>query len=178
MKIVFVRHTRVNVPPGTCYGWTDVPVADTFEAEAAVTKARLHTYGTFDAVFSSPLTRARLLAAYCGYPDATLDDRLKELNMGRWEMQRYEEIEDPFLQQWYDDYLHVSTPDGESFCQQFERVSSFINSLRHAPYRQVAVFAHAGIQVAASIFFKAFPFEEAWHHVTEFEYGGIVDYEL
>ena len=178
MRIVFVRHTRVAVAPGTCYGWTDVPVADTFEQEAAVTKGLLQAYGPFDAVFSSPLTRARLLASYCGYPDAILDDRLKELNMGRWEMQRYDDIVDPLLQQWYDDYLYVSTPDGESFLQQYQRVSNFITSLRQKPYRQVAVFAHAGIQVAASIFFKAFPFEEAWHHVSEYKYGGIIDYEL
>ena len=36
-----IRHTSVGVPKGTCYGWSDVPVADTFEAEAAETKRNL-----------------------------------------------------------------------------------------------------------------------------------------
>lgn len=36
-----IRHTSVGVPKGTCYGWSDVPVADTFEQEAAVTKENL-----------------------------------------------------------------------------------------------------------------------------------------
>ena len=34
MDIVLIRHTSVGVPKGTCYGWSDVPVADTFETEA------------------------------------------------------------------------------------------------------------------------------------------------
>ena len=59
MDIVLIRHTSVGVPKGTCYGWSDVPVAETFEQEAAVTKSNLGD-GAFDAVFSSPLTRAAL----------------------------------------------------------------------------------------------------------------------
>ena len=176
MNIVFVRHTRVNVPPGTCYGFTDVPLADTFEAEAAVTKARLDILGPCDAAFTSPLTRARRLADFCGYPDATLDDRLKELNMGRWEMQRYEDIHDGHIEEWYRDYLHVSTPGGESFMQQCERVASFLDELRTGDYRQVVVFAHAGILVAASIYAGLYPLEEAWHHISE--YGGLLSLQL
>lgn len=171
MKIVLIRHTRVDVAPGTCYGWTDVPVAKTFEAEAAVTKARLQLCGPFDAVYTSPLARARLLAAYCGYPDATPDDRLKEMNMGRWEMERYDDIDDPYLQQWYDDYLHLPTRDGESFTDQLARVSAFLDDLRQQPYRQVAVFAHAGVLVAATIYAGIYTLEEAWQHVPD--YGSL-----
>ena len=28
MDVILIRHTSVNVPKGTCYGWSDVPVAD------------------------------------------------------------------------------------------------------------------------------------------------------
>ena len=41
MDIIFIRHTSVNVPKGTCYGCTDVPLNDTFEQEAAVTKKHI-----------------------------------------------------------------------------------------------------------------------------------------
>lgn len=33
MKLYLVRHTRVDVPSGICYGQTDVPLADSFETE-------------------------------------------------------------------------------------------------------------------------------------------------
>ena len=66
MKVTLIRHTKVAVPEGTCYGWSDVALADTFEQEAAATKHNLQKNLPFDAIFSSPLTRARQLAAYCG----------------------------------------------------------------------------------------------------------------
>lgn len=114
MEVVLIRHTSVDVPKGTCYGWSDVPVAETFEHEAAETKAQLAAYTPFDAVFSSPLTRARKLATFCGYAHPEVDDRLKEMYMGDWEMQRYDEIEDGSLQQWYNDYMHLAATNGES----------------------------------------------------------------
>ena len=74
MKVYLIRHTAVDVPSGTCYGQTDVPLKSTFEAEAAQTLRNLN--GTlFDHVYSSPLSRARRLAGYCGYPDPECDDR-------------------------------------------------------------------------------------------------------
>ena len=52
----------------------------------------------FDRVYTSPLTSRRRLAAYCGYPHAIPDSRLKEMNFGEWEMQAWETIRDPHLQ--------------------------------------------------------------------------------
>ena len=41
MKLTFIRHTSVDVPKGTCYGQTDVPLRDTFLQEAAEVSIRL-----------------------------------------------------------------------------------------------------------------------------------------
>ena len=73
MEVILIRHTSVDVPKGTCYGQSDVPVATTFAEEAEVTRQKLEQYQPFDAVYASPLTRARLLAAYCGYPRPRLE---------------------------------------------------------------------------------------------------------
>ena len=35
MKITQIRHTRVAVETGICYGWSDVGVAPSFETEAS-----------------------------------------------------------------------------------------------------------------------------------------------
>ena len=171
MEVILIRHTSVDVPPGTCYGQSDVAVAATFEQEAAATKKELMQCGTIDKAYSSPLSRARKLAAYCGFPEAETDPRLLEMNMGDWEMQRYDDITDPYIQEWYSDYLHLPTPNGESFDMQLERVSRFLDDLRGKPYRRVAVFAHAGVLVSASIYAGLYTLETAWNHVTP--YGGI-----
>ena len=123
-----IRHTSVGVPKGTCYGWTDVPVADTFEQEAAETKRNLESMldnNKLDIVFSSPLTRARKLAAFCGYDNPVTDDRLKEMNMGDWEMMRYDDIEskDPAILKWYNDYMNLAATNGESYRMLYQRAS-------------------------------------------------------
>ena len=177
MKVTLIRHTRVAVPKGTCYGFTDVPVADTFEMEAASTRERLQTIistvGPIEVAYSSPLTRARCLAAYCGYVDAILDTRLKEMNMGQWEMRLYDEIAavDPHILDWYQDYMHLRTTGGESFPDLYRRVASFFDELRQKRYKHVAIFAHGGVLACAGIYGGLFPAQEAFNHMTD--YGGI-----
>lgn len=177
MQVTLVRHTRVDVAPGTCYGWTDVPLAPTFDAEAAAVLSRLQPLMPFDAVFSSPLHRARRLAAYCGYESPQVDDRLKEMNMGEWEMQRYDDITDPYLQQWYADYRHLPTPGGEGLPQLYARVSEFLDWLRQQPYRHVAIFAHGGVLVCAGVYGGCFTFDEAYEGLLP-PYGGLLHVTL
>lgn len=66
MKIVLVRHTSVGVRKGTCYGWSDVPLAESFPEEAQRTYETLRALvgkdenastlnNCFDAVYCSPL---------------------------------------------------------------------------------------------------------------------------
>ena len=175
MKVTLIRHTRVAVARGTCYGWSDVPLAETFEEEAAVTLHHIEGM-EFDKVYTSPLSRARLLASYCGYPDALSDDRLKEMNMGEWEMQRYDEIRDEALQRWYEDYMHLPATGGESFPMLYHRVASFLDQLRQKSHRHVAVFTHAGVIVSAGIYAGLFPESDAFSHQPG--YGELLTIEL
>ncbi|MBP5508543.1 MAG: alpha-ribazole phosphatase [Prevotella sp.] len=175
MRVTLIRHTSVAVPRGTCYGWSDVPVADSFEIEASITKERLQGM-TFDHVYSSTLTRAMKLAEWCCFHNATIDDRLKEMNMGEWEMQRYDDIHDPALQRWYDDFLHLPATGGESFPMLRQRVGSFLDELSQKNYRHVAVFAHGGVIVAACLYVGLYPEEEAFSH--QLGYGEVMDIEI
>lgn len=175
MEVYLIRHTSVDVPQGTCYGQTDVPLRDTFEEEAAVTSRGLAGL-SFDAVFTSPLSRAVRLAAYCGFPDAVRDDRLKEMNMGAWEMQRFEDISDPQLQRWYDDYWHERTREGEGFMDLYDRVCRFLQEMRERGYGRIAVFAHGGVLIAARAMAGQIALEQGFMDLTP--YGGIERIEL
>jgi len=172
MEITLIRHTAVDVPKGTCYGWSDVPVAETFVEEATQTKMNLEGEN-FDVVFSSPLTRARKLAAFCGHPDPILDDRLKEMNMGDWEMRKYEDIEkeDPAIRKWYEDYMNLAATNGESFPIVYARVADFFEELKKKPYEKVAIFAHGGVLICAGVYGGLFPKEDCFRHLVP--YGGI-----
>ncbi|MGP1464901.1 alpha-ribazole phosphatase [Prevotella koreensis] len=172
MEVYMIRHTSVGVPKGTCYGWSDVPVADTFEQEAAVTKENLKGI-VFDKVFSSPLTRARILADFCGHENPETDDRLKEMNMGDWEMMLYDDIEkhDPAIRKWYEDYMNLAATNGESYRIVYRRVADFLDELRKQNYQRVAIFAHGGVLICAGVYAGLFPEEDCFRHLTP--YGGI-----
>lgn len=176
MEVILIRHTSVDVPPGICYGQTDVPLKPSFEQEAAITAENLKVYLPFDHVYTSPLTRCVRLATYCGYPDAERDNRLMELNFGSWEMKSFDTNNDPRLQEWYADYLNVAATGGESFAMQYQRVSQFLNELRTKPYKRVAIFAHGGVLICAQIYAGVITTEEAFNALTP--YGGIIKIDL
>ena len=171
MKITLIRHTSVDVPPGTCYGQTDVPLRNTFPQEAALVAAQLKGMD-FDRVYTSPLSRCVRLANYCGFTHATRDARLLELNFGQWEMQRFDDIRDPHLQTWYDDYLHVRPTGGESFDDQRRRVASFIDELRRSSCNHAAVFTHGGVIACAQLHAGILQETDVFRSPTP--YGGCV----
>lgn len=174
--VIFIRHTAVDLPPGVCYGRSDVPLRPDFRAQASGVRKRLARHAPFGAVYTSPLSRCTLLAGQCGYPDAVRDSRLLELDFGAWELQRYEDIRDPRLEEWYRDYLHVPATGGESFVQQLARVSLFLDELRAAPSRRVAVFAHGGTIACAQVYAGVVPLDKAFSRVPG--YGDIVPIRL
>lgn len=171
MEVFWVRHTKTAVIPGTCYGNSDVDVADSFLEEAEKVRERLKGE-RFDAVYSSPLQRCRKLAAYCGYEHPFLDDRLKELNFGNWEGQRWDEIQDPNLQAWYDDWLSIRAGGAESFLEQYNRVTAFLDDLKETGYKKVCVFAHGGTIRSALVYSGKYNFNQAF--ADDVEYGALV----
>ncbi len=171
MIITLIRHTSVNVPEGMCYGQTDVPLKPSFFEEAEVTRNKIRAEN-FDAIYTSPLSRCVKLADFCGFTNAQKDDRIKELHFGDWEMQYYDQISDPHLQEWYNDYLNVTTTNGESFLMQYNRVSAFLNELKKKNYSSIAMFTHGGVILCAQVYAGLLKPEEIFKSMTP--YGGIV----
>ena len=175
MNIYLIRHTSVDVTKGLCYGQSDVPLRPTFEAEAAVTKAKIESIH-FDMAYTSPLSRCTRLAQYCGFGDAIRDPRILELNFGDWEMQKFDEISDQRLKEWYTDYMNVPATNGESFAMQYQRVASFLDELKEKEYAQVAIFAHGGVLICAQLYAGTVKPEEAFSALTP--YGGIIQLKI
>ncbi len=171
ITLTLVRHTSVEVARGVCYGQTDVAVrAATFAAEAADVRRRLGDR-VYDNVFTSPLGRCSRLAEACGYPEAVRDARLMEMNFGEWEMQPWESIADPRLQQWYDDWANVAAPGGESFMDQQRRLCDFMASLPAGSSN--LAFTHGGILMHALLLTGRARLENIFS--SQPPYGGIVE---
>lgn len=173
MKIYLVRHTAVDVPQGTCYGQTDVPLKPTFEAEAEIVKNKLDNF-SFDAVYSSPLSRCRRLSVYCGHEDASLQDRLKELSFGDWEMRRWDDLN---MGVWDDDWVTIPPPNGESFMQMYDRVSGFLEEIKETSgLENVLVFTHGGVISCARVYFEQADIKSTFDLMPQ--YGEIVEFEF
>lgn len=176
MDLYLIRHTSVDVPAGYSYGQTDVPLRETFEVEAATVKEELNKIAA-DKVYTSPLSRCVRLATYCGFADAGKDDRIKELNFGSWEMKSWDEVSNhPHSEAWFKDWIHVPTPGGESFKDQYNRVASFLDEIRSCNDNTVFVFAHGGVLACAQVYAGIYDISEAFKHLPS--YGEIIKLTL
>ena len=180
MNVYLVRHTAVDVPRGMCYGQTDVPLKETFPQEAAAVAGRLDAVlpdrSILDTVYTSPLSRATRLAEFCGYGDAVRESRIMEINFGEWEGQDYNTIQDPRLQEWFEDYLHVRATGGESFEDQFNRVAEFLKEQKLSGKRNILCFCHGGVLICAKILSGLLKPEEAFSSLDD--YGSVIKVEI
>lgn len=146
MDIYLIRHTQTDTLKGLCYGQSDVALADTFLEEAQILQRKLPELKADSQFFSSPLTRCVKLAEMLS-DKVTIDDRLSELNFGDWESIRFDDINVDHLQQWTDNFVHTSPPNGESFTNLCARVGSFWQDLVQGiePAEQVLIITHAGV---------------------------------
>lgn len=144
MNACLIRHTRVIVPAGLCYGRSDVPLAETFAEDAeAVRRALPWTPGE---IWTSPARRcvelARRLAE--GRIAVRTDGRLRELHFGDWEGRRWEEFRGEESESWARDPWAMRPPGGETGGEMWARVAAVRTDVLAARTR-VAVVTHAGV---------------------------------
>lgn len=151
MKIHLLRHTRPDIPEGTCYGQSDVEVLPSFqeEKEKAIQNLEVSNY---DLVYSSPLQRCLKLArTIVSNPDEILiDERLKELHFGEWEMKAWSEIKQTaYAEKWFENYMSIPTPGGESYEVLMKRVQDFIIDLQQQDHvKECLIVCHKGVIIA------------------------------
>lgn len=175
MKLYIARHTSVDVPQGTCYGHTDVPLRNTFNEEAEAVKQKLDGLH-FDKVYTSPLSRCIRLASFCGFENAIREKRIMEINFGEWEMKPFDSIIDPRLQDWFNDFIHVRPTGGESFIDLYSRVTQFLEELKKEETGNVLLFAHGGILVCTQVYTGMTEMSKAFEFVPP--YGSVAEFEL
>lgn len=143
MEIYLIRHSQTALPPGWCYGQTDVALTDDFIDAAQRIRLALPPIAADCPVFSSPLSRCLRLAETLGgvlVPDA----RLQELDFGAWENQALAALDSPAFRAWSENFVDTAPPGGETFTQLCERVAEFWRELCRLDAEMAVVVAHAG----------------------------------
>ena len=141
MDVYLIRHTTPHVPPGLCYGQTEVGLADSWKEEFTQVLDKLPN--SWDRVYCSPWPRCRRLAQQL--TDKPVEDsRLQELHFGDWEEQAWSAISRADLNPWMEDFVNVACPGGESYRMLADRLTSFWQELTCCDLTRVAIVTHAG----------------------------------
>lgn len=145
MDIYLIRHTAINVEPGTCYGQADIDLSESFAEDKEEVRSKLPAFSEAPVYYSSPLKRCRKLASALTAEKVHIDERLKELDFGEWEGQKWDEIDSDRLHEWMEDFVNGSCPGGESYLELNERVVDWWEELTGEDHVSVVVVTHAGV---------------------------------
>ena len=145
MRVFFLRHKDVNVDEDIFDGQTDRDVADKLEYELEKIRIKINNnitkFGNID-IFSSPLMRCKKLD-YGISENINFDDRLKELDLGDWEMKPKNKIPKKFIEEWENNIMTFHIPNGESNKDFITRLKSFIDEKKKLK-KDLLIVDHAG----------------------------------
>ena len=152
MKLWLLRHARVELEAGLCYGASDVPASATLTQQAAEAAAEFLPPGL--PVWVSGLGRAQQLAQALGRlrPDLgtpTIDTRLNEMNFGHWELQPWDAIPRAAFDLWLADFAQHRFGGAQSTQQLMDRVADALDDLRTSGLDEALWVTHSGVIRAA-----------------------------
>lgn len=188
MKLTLVRHTSLDIAPSICYGQSDVDVSANFENERLALQNKLAAF-QFDAIYTSPLKRCHQLAqALCideslGHQSENikLDERLRELHFGDWEMSPWDAIPRDIFDVWANDYANLAPPNGETFSQLHARAKGFVEDVSsNSQGKNLLVVTHGGLIRALVAEVLQMPLKRLFRitidhaSVTQLEFNGEV----
>jgi len=151
MDIILVRHGDVDSPPGLCLGQTDALLsASGFGAVQQLAATWTDPPPRF--LFTSDLKRAQqaasIFAARFAIEPLT-DARLREVHLGAWDGQRWDEImrsDAARYESWASNWVIQPAPGGESFADVIHRTGAWLSSVLGSTRDDdiVLAVAHAG----------------------------------
>lgn len=164
MDIYLIRHTKTGVKPGTCYGLSEIPLADTFNDDSKLLLNKLPLSESFE-IISSPLKRCTQLAERITTRTFKRDIRLVETNFGDWELQEWSQIMLKYkdlYNDWEKNYINIPPPNGESFLDLYMRGASFIDDIVKSKDKNYFIITHGGVIRALLAYWLKLPLENAF----------------
>lgn len=148
MKIWITRHGQTDYNKNKkMQGHSNIPLNETGIEQAK--KAReLISDVKFDAVYSSPLTRAVQTASIIGnvgMDEVIRDERIIETCFGRYEGRNYNKMGAFMWLYWMLPEIFPAPPTVETVKSMVSRSSAFLKELESKEYENVLVTCHGGI---------------------------------
>lgn len=148
MKLWLVRHGQTNLnKENLMQGLVDQPLND-FGRDQARRVGRLKGDLVFDAVYASPLNRAKETAAIiAGIPleEVKVDPRIIEVDFGIYDKKPFKKLGLKMWAYWLLPEVFPNPKSVESIDSMTERAGSFLKDLEKKSYDNVLVVCHGGI---------------------------------
>lgn len=182
MQLWLVRHARPLVEPGVCYGALDVE-ADPVATAAAARELAAALPQSLE-LLASPRRRCAALgqALRALRPDLVwrVDERLAEMDFGRWEGRRWDDLDRRELDAWSGDFANYRAGGcGESAAQFLGRVGQLLEEailagrdqawITHGGVYKALLLRQSGVRSAAASDWPGASL--AWGQACRFEFG-------
>jgi broad specificity phosphatase PhoE len=167
-KILLVRHGRTDWNDTHRFqGHTDIPLNEAGLAQAETAARRIEAWPV-DAVYTSPLTRARqtagVIAAKHQKTPVVMDD-LTEVNFGAWEGAHFKKLleeSDGLLLKWLADPFFCPPDGAEEWDSIRRRAERAANAVLDSGHGYVVIVSHGGIMKALLVAFLGLDPHTVW----------------
>lgn len=136
MNLYMVRHGQTASSRENRFTGSSDPPLTAVGEEMAQEFAQAYVSMTWEAIYTSPMLRARQtanpLSRLTGVP-TTLEDGLKEIDYGEWEGLRQDEVKQRWseaFEHWADDVASRGTPGGETAFHVAARAMRVVEAIR------------------------------------------------
>jgi alpha-ribazole phosphatase len=146
MEIYLIRHPQVDIEPGICYGQTDIELKQGNIKKAVAKINKLIPAISKSKIYSSDLKRCKVIAQSLNNNGSIVySSEIREINFGKWEMKRWDEIPQQELNVWMNDFVNQNRYNGESYKDLYVRAVKFWNELKNENHPQILVITHGGV---------------------------------
>lgn len=172
MEIYLIRHTTPAIEAGICYGQSDLDICESFEKDAEIIAKSLPN--SIQHIISSPLQRCKKLATVL-FPDQSheLNDDLKEIHCGDWELKKWDDIPREILDPWMKEFVSIPFPNGESYEQFYQRVINQFEKIVHNYRCPVAIVSHGGVMRSILSYITHTPLQNSFDRF-KIPYGTVI----
>ena len=188
MRLIMIRHPKTQANERKLvYGRTDALYSEEGEATIPGIVEKLHDV-KIDRIYSSPLTRTRLLAEAIAAdhgpaaPDIVMDDRILEMDFGLFENMTIPELEEKYPEEFSEyrkNFNDCVVPGGESFRQLSERTVDFLKDIyqryEDGEEETIVVVSHSMVIHAAIGYLMDIDLDDVWR--VKVEPGSMIDFD-
>lgn len=148
-RLFLLRHGPTAAPAGSFVGSSDLPLSGQglSRLEDILPQLKAVTCWYCSPMLRTRQTLERLRSCTCPAGSPVYDERLREIDFGRWERRSFADIAEKEQDRFtaWNQYLDFVFPEGEAVAAFIARVEAVLAMFGESEYDAIAVVTHGGV---------------------------------